>query len=257
MHQAHPKRLMTELLSTLPDGVAWLALTVILAGLVRGFAGFGTALVFVPVAAQFLNPPQVVVTLLVVDILGPMLLVPDALRKGEPREVSLLGLGALAGIPAGVWLLTRVDPLAFRWFASVAVLILVGLIVSGWRYWGRPPRIVVPGIGALSGLMGGFSGLSGPPIILLYLGGQEAPARIRANIILFFTLTEFIGLATFWANGILSWKTISLGLILALPYTAATLAGSAAFRRFGKTHFRPIAYLVIAGAALSGLPLFD
>ncbi len=249
--------LLADHFASLPDGLPWLALTVILAGLVRGFTGFGTALVFVPIAAQFLTPPEVVVTLLVMDILGPMLLVPDALRKGEPREVGLLGLGALIGIPAGVFLLTRVEPLAFRWFASVAIFALVGVIASGWRYQGRPARPLTAGIGGLAGLMGGFSGMTGPPIILLYLGGGAAPARIRANVILFFTLTEFISFATFWANGLLSWRLILLGLLLALPYTGATLTGSTLFARFGKDHYRPVAYLVIACAALSGLPLFD
>ena len=248
---------MPEILTTLPDGLPWLALTVLLAGLVRGFSGFGTALVFVPVAARFLSPAEVVVTLLIIDLLGPMLLVPDALKKGEPREVSLLGLGALIGIPAGVWLLTRIDPLAFRWFASLAVLLLVAVLIGVWRYTVRTAKPMITGIGALSGLMGGFSGLSGPPIILLYLGGSNAPARIRANIILFFTVTEFVAAITLWLNDLLTMQSILLGLILAVPYTTATLTGSALFRRFGEAHFRNVAYVAIIASALTGLPIFD
>lgn len=248
---------MSDFLATLPQGMYWLVLTVIVAGLVRGFTGFGTALVFVPIAARMLTPPQVVVTLLVMDLVGPMLLVPDALKKGEPREVMLLGLGALIGIPIGVWLLTRIDPVAFRWFASITVLSLVTVLIAGWRYKTRPGRATTTGIGALSGLLGGFSGLSGPPIILLYLGGAEAAARIRANIILFFTLTEVIAAITFWLNGLLKLNSILLGLALAVPYTIATLIGSRLFRRFGELHFRIVAYVVITLAAISGMPLLD
>lgn len=44
-------------------GLVWLILTISVAGIVRGFTGFGTALVFVPVAGMFL-PPQVVVAVI-------------------------------------------------------------------------------------------------------------------------------------------------------------------------------------------------
>jgi len=38
------------------DGLAWLIITVFFAGLVRGFAGFITALVFMPIAASVTSP---------------------------------------------------------------------------------------------------------------------------------------------------------------------------------------------------------
>lgn len=41
-------------------GLIWLLLAISVAGIVRGFTGFGTALVFVPVAGIFLLPQTVV-----------------------------------------------------------------------------------------------------------------------------------------------------------------------------------------------------
>ncbi|HCQ64737.1 MAG TPA: hypothetical protein DIU07_05985, partial [Rhodobacteraceae bacterium] len=38
-------------------GLFWIALTFLAAGLVRGFTGFGTALIVMPVAAVFLPVP--------------------------------------------------------------------------------------------------------------------------------------------------------------------------------------------------------
>ena len=38
------------------DGLAWLIITVIFAGIVRGFSGFGTALIFMPIAASVTSP---------------------------------------------------------------------------------------------------------------------------------------------------------------------------------------------------------
>jgi uncharacterized protein len=248
---------MPDIIASLPDGFPWLVLTVIVAGLVRGFSGFGTALITVPVAAQFLSPPEVVVMLNVMDIFGPMLLVPQALRNGEPREVARLCVGSAIGIPVGVWLLTQIEPTLFRWLASSIVLLLVVLLMSGWRYKSAPGAAMSAGIGGLSGLMGGFSGLSGPPIVLLYLGSSDRAERIRANIILFFTFGEIVALVTFWVKGLLTYEMIVLGLVLAVPYTVATLTGSALFKRHGDAHYRRIAYVVIALAAISGMPIFD
>ncbi|QEW20142.1 hypothetical protein LA6_002336 [Marinibacterium anthonyi] len=53
-------------------GLGWLIAAALLAGTVRGFAGFGTGMVFVPVAAQVLNPFWVLLVVLVMDLFGPI-----------------------------------------------------------------------------------------------------------------------------------------------------------------------------------------
>ena len=51
-------------------GVWSLILAMSVAGIVRGFSGFGTALIFVPVAGLFLSPAQVVGTIVITGILA-------------------------------------------------------------------------------------------------------------------------------------------------------------------------------------------
>ena len=50
------------------DGLAWLIITVVFAGLVRGFAGFGTALVFMPIAASVTSPVWAIIIMMSFDI---------------------------------------------------------------------------------------------------------------------------------------------------------------------------------------------
>ena len=38
------------------EGLIWLITAALLAGFVRGFSGFGSALIFMPLAGQFLPP---------------------------------------------------------------------------------------------------------------------------------------------------------------------------------------------------------
>ncbi|MEO0999173.1 MAG: sulfite exporter TauE/SafE family protein [Pseudomonadota bacterium] len=229
---------------------------VVLAGLVRGFSGFGTALVYVPLASLVLPPVSVLVTMIVFDAFGPLPLLRRAWRAARPDELWRLVLGAAIGVQIGLWLLTRADPVAFRWAVAVIALLLVGLLMSGWRFSGRLPGAGLLGVGGLSGTLGGFGGLSGPPVILFYLGGPGEAATVRANILLFLVAGNLLSAASFGARGLLGAEALLLGLLLALPYTLATLAGQQLFGRASERTFRGVAYALIAGVAVLSLPLW-
>ena len=235
----------------------WLILTVFVAGMVRGFTGFGTALIYVPIASIFLPPTIVIFTLIVMDFIGPVPLYPEAFRRWNKPEVMRMVAGSVVGVTLGVWLLTKMDPYVFRWVASILVIIALITIVSGWRYHGQVGKRLPIAIGGVSGFFGGFSGIGGPPVILFYLGGQGRAETIRANILIFFLFGEVISLANFAARGLMTWQGFTLGLILVIPYLIGNVIGGQGFKRYGENAFRPLAFVIIAAAALIGLPLFD
>src|SRR5699024_9294868 len=131
-----------------------LALTAVLAGLVRGFSGFGSAMVLVPVASALTSPQTAVVLLLFTDTLLTLPMVVPAARRCNWREVLPLAAGALCTVPLGVHLLLILDQTLLRWIISLLILILVALLASGWRWSGRPNLLH-------TGLVGGASGLTG------------------------------------------------------------------------------------------------
>ena len=51
--------------------LAFLAFGALVAGVVRGFAGFGTAMIYLPVAAQVLSPFAALTTPVVKDLIAP------------------------------------------------------------------------------------------------------------------------------------------------------------------------------------------
>ncbi|MBD3625397.1 MAG: TSUP family transporter, partial [Rhodobacteraceae bacterium] len=121
-------------------GLYWLALTIGLAGVVRGFTGFGTALVYLPIASIFLSPAAAILSLVVLGLGSFIVLIPKAWPDAERRDVAVLSLGAVAAMPLGVALLTWLDDVTVRWaVASVAAITLV-LLGSAWRYRGRIGR---------------------------------------------------------------------------------------------------------------------
>lgn len=238
------------------DSLWLLVLGAALAGIVRGFTGFGTAMVFVPFAAQVLPPVWVIVTVIALDILGPAPAIPRALRDGRPRDVLRLGAGAAVGIPIGIFLLTRLDTEVFRYAVSAITALLLALLVSGLRYRGPVSRGVTFATGWIAGLLGGAVGVAGPPVILLYMARPLPVTVIRANILLFLVVGDILMLAVFAASGLLALQPLLLGLALMLPYMAAVWIGAQVFDPGRETVYRWAAYAIIAGSVINGLPVW-
>jgi len=237
-------------------GLAWLAATFILAGLVRGFTGFGTALIFMPVGAIFLPVPVAIVIVTVSGMLTWPLIVPQAVRVADRREVVMLAGAALVTAPLGVWLLSWVERDILRWLVAAAAALTLLALVSGWRYRGRVRGAGLGAVGAVAGVLGGTTGLTGPPVILFYLAGQLEAVRVRANTIVFLALLDIGILANLAIRGLVDATALWLAVLLALPYAAGMVVGQRLFRPERERAFRGLAYAVIAGAILTGLPLF-
>ncbi|MBT8410013.1 MAG: sulfite exporter TauE/SafE family protein [Alphaproteobacteria bacterium] len=235
----------------------WLVAAALVAGLVRGFSGFGTAMVYLPVAGQVLSPFEALTTLIAMDIIGPLPNVPRALRDGNPADVLRLATGLLVALPFGVWALTVVPAEAFRYGVSLAALLLLSLLIAGVRYRGVLTPKLVFCTGGVGGLMAGSVGLPGPPVILLYMASPLPASAIRANITLYLILADIGLLAVLWLFGQLVLSAVMIGLLLILPYMAGTIAGAAIFRPEQEKTYRAAAYVIIAVSALSGLPVWD
>ncbi|MGJ8615714.1 MAG: sulfite exporter TauE/SafE family protein [Sulfitobacter sp.] len=238
------------------DGLIWLVLAVFIAGLVRGFAGFGSAMIIMPVASSILSPVEAVIFLVAAEMLGPLPNLPSAWREGRPREVSVLMIGAVIALPVGILCLSLIDPMIFGWFISVAVIVLLMLTASGWRYKGTLTRGLTIFTGGLGGFMTGFAGIPGPPVIMLYMASQLPIAVIRANFLLYLLAIDLVLFPVLWLSGLMVWKIALLGLIVGIPNLIANVIGARLFDPSAERVFRNVAYVVIACSAIIGLPLW-
>jgi uncharacterized membrane protein YfcA len=228
-----------------------------LAGAVRGFTGFGTALVFIPIASGIVPPWQAVIILFVIDSVTTLPLVPAALRKCTWREVAPLSVGAAIMVPVGAYFLLTVDPTALRWALGALALGAVAVLASGWRYHSTPGRLLSAAIGAFSGFLGGMCAFWGPPIVVFWLGGQSRAEIIRANIIVFLAAMSCVAGITYAARGMFEPDVVVLALSLMPIYGCTVWIGTKLFPYASETAFRRIAYVIITGAAIDSVPAFD
>ena len=236
-------------------GLVWLVAAVFVAGMVRGFAGFGTAMVYMPVAGQILGPFEALTTLVVMDMIGPLPNMARALRDGHRRDLVRLASGLVIGLPLGLWTLTQVSPEVFRYAVSVSALALLVLLVGGVRLRGQLHAGLITLAGALGGLLGGVTGLVGPPVIMLYMAAPHPVSMIRANITVYLYMADVMMLAIMALFGQLVAGAVVLGLALAVPYMAGNALGGQLFRPSAARLYRGVAYAIIAISAISGLPI--
>ena len=227
------------------------------AGLARGFSGFGGALIFVPVASAIIGPRSAAPLLLLIDIVATLGLIPQAWRRADRIEVGTMTLGAMVGIPCGTMVLARFDALTIRWSIVLIVTLLLVLLMSGWRYRGKPTASLTAAVGCLSGFGSGAAQIGGPPVVAYWLGGPVPSATIRANVIVYFAASNLLAALSYVAGHLITGSIVILGIGAGPAYGFGLWAGARLFGQADEITFRRICYGLIAGAAILGLPLLD
>jgi uncharacterized membrane protein YfcA len=253
---------MTDLLAWLtPDlplkSVLYLALAAAIAGLARGFSGFGSALVFMPLASTVVPPQLAAPMLLGIDMLGATGLIPSAWRESDRRNVAIMLGGALLGVPAGVYALIKGDPLVVRWAIVGFVFATLPLLISGWRIRNAPTTAATLGVGIVSGFLGGMTQTSGPPVIAYWLGQNVPTALQRASMFAYFGLGGFITVAFYLLGGLVTLTVIQLSILMTPVYALSVIAGRHMFGLASERTFRIVCYVLIALVGVFSMPVLD
>lgn len=250
----------SSILAVLPDPatLAVLLIAGFLGGLVRGFTGFGFAMIFMPIASSVVHPSLALAIIFIIDCPFALVLGALALRKAEVKAVTTLLAAASLMLPVGLWLLTTLDPRPMRWVICGLIFAAVCLLASGWRYRGQAGVPLTLGVGAVSGLFNGLAGLSGMPLALFWLSSQtKSPMQMRHDMQAYFGLSTFISMTMLALKGLLTLKALVLGVMLMPVYGLALLVGTRGFHLASEQTFRRVAYAIIVLAAILGLPLLD
>jgi uncharacterized membrane protein YfcA len=228
-----------------------------LAGLVRGFSGFGGAMIYMPLVAAIYEPRIAAVTILLVDFLSSTPFAIPEFRRCVWREVLPISVAMAVAVPIGTWALIALDPTVLRWLIAVLVLGLVIVLASGWRYRGEARLPVTLGVGAFAGASAGAVQIGGPPVVLYWLSRGNNAMTMRANLMVFFAFCGIALVTSYAIERLFTAETIALSLLLGIPYILGVAGGVLFFRSASDRLYRRIAYAVIALAALLSLPLLD
>lgn len=219
------------------------------AGIFRGFTGFGSSLIMAPVYAVMYGPVAAVGTVLTLEVAVSADSVTRVARIIPWRTMIPIWTAAWIAVPFGTWILLIADAEVMRRAISAIVAILALLLMTGWRY--RGPHRPIPNlcVGALSGALNSSTSLGGPPLILYMLMGPDPPASVRAAMIANVFVVSVPTVVILLWNGMLDplalWR-----IVVVFPFfLLATYVGNRAFRASGERTWRRVsAWLLLVVA---------
>lgn len=225
--------------------------TAFVAGLMRGFSGFGAALTIAPVLSLVVGPRAGIPAVLLVMSITSLQLVPGALKHVNWRTVTPLSIGGIVGIPAGAWLLAVVNQNLMRHSISVIVIVFAVLMFIGWRYRGEVGAWISGLAGAVGGFISGAAAAGGPAVIMFLLAGPESAARNRAAVILYFFFMQAAGVVIYLLNGLMTLNTVWIALPMIPTIALGTWLGEKMFGKASDNLYRRIALVFLLAIGLS------
>src|SRR5436309_16101568 len=77
----------------------------LVAGLMRGFAGFGSAMLMAPIFAILFGSAEMVVTVVAIELIVSLQLFPQVRSHANWKTLTPMSIAACAAMPLGVWAL--------------------------------------------------------------------------------------------------------------------------------------------------------
>lgn len=233
-----------------PAGLAAACVAVLAAGFLRGFVGFGAALIVVPVLSVIYSPTVAVPIAFLSGLPTVIQLMPTAIRHGERPFVWPIALAAFGAAPFGTWFLAAADPTALKLAIALAVLAMTALLYRGWRLTRRPRRRVLAAVGAAAGLIQGAAGVGGPPVVALALSRAGSAEAQRANVIAAVAALALSTAVPLWRFGLLTEEVWRLSLVFVPLHVGGAWLGARFFRQSGDRRFRGAALLTLTAVGL-------
>ncbi|UIP07199.1 sulfite exporter TauE/SafE family protein [Erythrobacter sp. SDW2] len=228
-------------------GVAIIA--TLIASFVRGVTGFGMAIVLVPVLALALMPLE---SVLLVNFLGLFIGLTEIrqfLAHAERSAWIISGLVLLATGP-GLMALAATPPDIARLLIAMVALLAFGAIMLPTRAADAPGAVATGAVGISAGLLTGFAGMPGPPVVPYYVGRHIPRQVAKASMLLIFTVACVAGLGSGAALGVLGWQLLVLSLLLFPLVLLGNWAGTHTSGRVSDKAWRGFTGLVLGATAL-------
>ena len=220
---------------------------------VRGYSGFGSSLIWVSGMSLVYPPIQVIPAVYMLELVASVGLLPGAWRHADWRSLRWILLGVCVGLPIGLYLLTALPPAPVRVAIAVVVLGATYLLSRGFTLKAIPGPAPASSTGVVAGLLNGWTGIGGPPIILFYFSSPAPVAVSRASLIAFLFVLDILALGLAGARDLVTLEVLKLAAILSVPVLIGIWIGNRRFVRTPPATFRRFVVILLALLSLAVL----
>lgn len=226
---------------------------VIFAAVIRGYSGFGFAVIAVVGFNFFFEPKQSVAIILSLDLICSLNLWKQAVKQADLTTLKKLIFGAILGIPIGYCFLLFIPAEILKVLICVAILALAALLFSDFRPFNADKNYTKIGFGLASGAGTAAASIGGPMIVYYMLSSHLTTSTQRATMILFFIASEGLAVISLIVGGQTDSTLLQAVLILIIPALLAVKYGQYLFNKKPPQSLKSFALPIMVIVALLGL----
>ncbi|GEA49249.1 anion permease [Vibrio inusitatus NBRC 102082] len=207
------------------------AVFVFFAGMIRGYSGFGFAIIAALCLSFVYSPFESIAIALTLDLLSSLCLLSGIKREINKRLLALLSAGMLGAIPISLLFISQISAhqlkMMIAGFSFIAgTLIMLNLKVS----WLNQRYALLAG--AISGFSMTTASAGGPPLVLYLLNLSLNARELRATAIVFFIFSSLASLTGLLYVDAISAESIQFSLLLFPAAVIGNMVGKKLFNQY-------------------------
>lgn len=222
-----------------------LPLIIVAAGFLQGLTGFGFVLIALPLLGLFV-PLKTVIPLL--NMLALCISVYLSLKMRQSirfRNITMLFLATLPGIPLGVYTLQQVSA---QWLSLALGVLMISF--TGYLFLAKPkPRpLGMPwtlSAGFFSGILAGSIGAGGPPVIIYSSMQPWSKDESKGTLAFCFSITSLLVLANHAISGLITKDVLEYFTIFSPALAIGIALGVFAYKHISDQGYRKLAFFLV------------
>ena len=236
---------MEYLTTNLPNNFILIIIIITFSGFIRGFLGFGSGLITIPILSFIYSPIFAVVFNIIIEIPTTIYLTYIGIKTCKFKEISPMFFSMMTMIPIGTIFLISIDEKIIKTLMSILVIFFVLLIASGWRLKTSINNYIFVVTGSISGLMQGSTGMGGPPFATILLSKGDNDQITRGNILVMSSGIVVSTVISMYFFNLFSHELLLAGILASPFYIFFSYIGSLFFNLSGKKYFRNISLIAL------------
>lgn len=225
------------------------AVFVLFAGIIRGFSGFGFAIIAALCLSLVYSPFDAVAIALTLDLLSSLCLVLGLNKQVNWRLLAMLSIGMLGAIPVSLFFISAISAHELKMMIAGLSFIAGALIMLNLRILWFNQRYALLA-GAVSGFSMTTASAGGPPLVLYLLNLSLKASELRATAILFFIFSSAASLLGLLYVNAVTAHSIHFSLALFPVAMIGNLIGKRLFNRYPDSSPRKTVAPILMGLAL-------
>jgi len=232
-----------------------LHLAVFAAALLQAATGIGFGIIAGPIILMVMNSASAIQVSILLSLLIALVLAPSLYGRADKPLLARLLLGAMAGLPLGIFVYLQVGVDLLKLLAGLAVLFMAMITTGLVKFGGAGDassdgRVTDLLVGVVSGAMCSSLAMPGPVVAARMMALDAAKETVRATVLVMFVFSYFAALATQALMVGISTDSLTLSASLAPATLVGVFVGRYSVAWISQRGFRWILSIILTITAL-------